>query len=257
MDTAGSFDRALDSAAKAAPSVRAARVAMAMALALAACGGADKPGSSTTADNQQSPALRDVRYCEVIPSVAQGTMVLTSVYNTLGYNHCPPARWAALTEDEVNREFGSQIAKLNGPRHWVIDSLKASGSSQTGQTFTFGGIEMGLRATQTTQAGQATAGELFYTPNQVKRDTIWIYDAGKQIFELVDPQGNVYVMQSYAEIVDRTLTIQQLPDLAGKLALPPGWSYRSETLRSGLELDSNGLATIVNDNLYNTYQRRM
>src|SRR5262249_19727362 len=112
-------------------STQAARVAM--AIAFAACGSAGKSaGSTATAGDQKSPAeLRDVRYWEVIPSLPQGTRVLPSVYNPLGYNVCPPARWAALTEDEVTRAFGSQIANLNGPLHWVIDSLKASGSSQT------------------------------------------------------------------------------------------------------------------------------
>lgn len=224
---------------------------LSIAIALTAC------GATSAAGPQQPPSdLRDVRYCEVVPSVTQGSTVSTSVYNTLGYNDCPPARWTALTENEVNREFGSQNAKLNGPRHWVIDSITATGSSQTGQTFTFGGIQMGLRATLTTAVGQPTPGDALYTPSQVKRDTIWIYDAGKPIFELVDPQGNIYIMQSYAQIADRTLTLEQLPDLAGKLTLPAGWRYQSETPTSELQLNSNGLATIVNDNLYNTYQKR-
>jgi hypothetical protein len=232
---------------------------IAMAAVLAACGSTGKPpGSATTADDKKPPAdLRDVRYCEVLPSITDSSTVTTFVYNTLGYNNCPPIRWAALTEDRVNREFGSQSAKLNGPRHWVLDTIRASGSSDTGKTFTFGGIETGLRATLTTQAGQPTVGDQFYTPNEVKRDTVWIYDAGKPIFELTDPQGSVYVMQSYAQIVDRTLTIEQLPNLASKLKLPQGWSYKTETLSSELDLASNGLATIVNDNLYDWYQKRM
>jgi len=193
----------------------------------------------------------------VIPSVTQGSTVTTSIYNTLGYNACPPVQWAALTEDRVNREFGSQLAKLNGPRHWVLDGIQASGSSKTGQTFTFGGIEMGLRATLTTQIGQPTVGNQFYVPNEVQRDTVWIYHAGKPIFELRDPQGNVYIMQSYAQMADRTLTIEQLPDLASKLDLPPGWSYKTETPSAELDLPSNGLATVVNDDLYNSYQKRM
>lgn len=230
-----------------------------MVAILAACGGAGKSSGSTatTGDQQPPTALRDVRYCEVIPSVPEGSTVTTSVYNTLGYNACPPLQWAALTEDKVNREFGSQSAKLNGPRHWVIDSIQASGSSQTGKTFTFGGIEMGLRATLTTPAGQPTVGDQFYAPNAVKRDTVWVYNAGKPIFELTDPQGGVYVMQSYAQIADKTLTIEQLPNLAGKLKLPQGWGYKTETLDAELDLGSNGLATVVNDNLYNSYQKRM
>lgn len=231
---------------------------VAMAAVLAACGSAGKPSGASPAAGDGTPPseLRDVRYCEVIPSVTDGSTVTTSVYNTLGYNVCPPIQWTALTEARVNREFGSQSAKLNGPRHWVIDGMKASGSTTTGKTFTFGDIEMGLRATLSTPVGQPTVGDQVYAPNQVKRDTIWIYDAGKPIFELTDPQGNVYVMQSYAQIADRTLTIAQLPDLASKLALPPGWSYRSETPSSELDLNSDGLATVVNDNLYNSYQQR-
>lgn len=231
---------------------------IAMAAVLAACGGTGRSSSSAAgASDKQSSELRDARYCEVIPSVVDGSTVTTSVYNTLGYNACPPVRWAALTEDRVNREFGSQSAKLNGPRHWVLDGIQASGSSKTGETFAFGGIEMGLRATLTTQTGQPTVGNQFYVPNEVKRDTVWIYDAGKPIFELTDPQGNVYVMQSYAQIADRTLTIEQLPELASKLQLPPGWGYRTETPSSELDLGSNGLATVVNDDLYNSYQKRM
>jgi hypothetical protein len=200
--------------------------------------------------------LRNDRYCEVIPSVLDGSTVTSYVYNTLGFNHCPPGKWNKLTEAEVNQEFGSQKAQLNGPRHWVLDHIQSTGSAgSTGHTFTFGGIEMGLDGTLTTPAGQPTVGEQPYTVNQVKRDTIWTYDAGQPIFELTDPDGNVYVMQSYSQIVDKKLRYQDLPRLAGLLNLPPGWSYTSKQLTHTLQLNSNGLAYIVNDDLFDTYQR--
>ena len=44
----------------------------------------------------------------------------------------------------------------------------------------------------------------YYVPNQVHRDTTFTYKAGKPIFELNDPYGDVYVMQSYAQIIDKT-----------------------------------------------------
>jgi hypothetical protein len=260
MDAMISFNEARGTASRNSSFSRVGggQLRVALAAVLAACGGAGAPsGGAATAGDPQPPAqLRDVRYCEVIPSVANGATITTSIYNTLGYNACPPVQWTALTEDQVNQAFGSQSAKLNGPRHWMLDRIQASGSSTTGATFAFGGITMGLRATLTTPAGQPTVGNQFYVPNDVQRDTVWVYDAGKPIFELVDPQGNAYVMQSYAQIADRTLTIEQLPDLAHKLALPPGWSYRTETPSSELDLASNGLATVVNDNLYNSYQQR-
>ena len=112
-----------------------------------------------------------------------------------------------LTEDQVDQEYGSQSAKLNGPRHWVIDAAQSTGgNSSSTKTFTFGGIETGLKGVITTQANQPTVGDQFYTPSEVARSTIWTYKAGKPVFELTAPDGSVYVMQSYAQIADKTLT---------------------------------------------------
>jgi hypothetical protein len=214
---------------------------------------ASTPAASASAAPQE---LRDVRYCEVIPSVQDGSTVTTYVYNTLGYNNCPRAQWNKLTEDEVNTEFGSQKAQLNGPRHFVMDYTQATGSAtDSGKTFTFGGIQTGLRATLTTQAGQPTVGQQAWVPNQVARDTIFTFLAGRQVFELTDPDGHVYVMQSYSQIVDPTLTYRDLPGLGSILKLPSGWSYAAKTLTQTLQLNSNGLAYVVNDNLGDSYQR--
>jgi hypothetical protein len=211
-------------------------------------------GSGTPGASSVTGELRNVRYCEIIPSVVDGTTTTTYVYNTLGYNDCPPAQWVKINQAQVNQEYGSQSAQLNGPRHWVIDQLQASGATTTGETFTFGGIEMGLRATLVTTAGTPTVGNQFYAPNQVQRDTIYTFKAGEPIFILTAPDGGEFVMQSFAQIVDKTLTYEQLPDLASKLTLPTGWSYSTRTLTEDLTLNSNGLATVINDNLANSYQ---
>ena len=212
------------------------------------------PAAPAAAGSSDTNNLRDVRYCEVIPSVVTETITTTYVYNTLGFNRCPRRQWSQITEDLVNREFGSQSAQLNGPRHWVMDEIIASGTSTTGETFTFGTIEMGLRATIVTPTGAPTVGQQFYVPNQVQRDTIFVYKAGQPIFILTDPDGNEYIMQSYAQIVDPTLRYKDLPDLANELNLPPGWHYHTETLTQDLQMNSNGLATVVNDDLANSYQ---
>src|SRR5262245_20322311 len=111
-----------------------------LAALLAACG-SDRSSSAPSSDTSASTGgsvpseLRDVRYCEVIPSVTEGDTTTTYVYNTLGSNFCPPGRWSSLTEADVNEEYGSQSAELNGPRHWVMDSIAASGETTTGQTY--------------------------------------------------------------------------------------------------------------------------
>jgi hypothetical protein len=199
--------------------------------------------------------LRNQRYCEVIPSVAQGSTVTTYVYNTQGLNLCPAAQWDALTEAEVNQEFGSQSAQLNGPRYWMIDDLRATGASTTGQTFTFGGIDTSLRATIVTPVGAPTVGQQFYVPNTVQRQTVFTFNGGQPLYELIDPDKNVYVMQSYAQIVDPKLAYNQLPALGHILKLPAGWRYREKTPRHSIQLIATGVAHVVNDNLANSYQR--
>ncbi len=226
------------------------RLARAIALVLAAFGAVPLANASAT-----TTGLRNQRYCEVIPSVTQGSTVTTYIYNTQGLNLCPAAQWDALTQQEVNQEFGSQSAQLNGPRYWMMDTLDATGSSSTGQTFTFGGIEMSLRGTIVTPVGTPTVGEQFYVPNTVQRQTVYTYQAGQPIYELLDPDKNVYVMQSYSQIVDKNLTVNQLPALGHILSLPAGWRYQERRPAHAIQLITTGIAYVINDNLADSYER--
>jgi len=216
---------------------------------------ADQNESSETGQSG-SQELRDVRYCEIIPVTRKGNKLTAWVYNTLGLNDCPAAEWDALTEEQVNEAYGSVSAKLNGPRYWVIDKLVASGSSTTGERFTFGGIEMELRADIDTKLREGTVGEEFYVPNEVQRDTVYTYKAGRPVYELTSPEGDVYIMQSYAQVKDKSLTIDDLASLGSKLSLPEGWKYSTRTLTEDYDLVTTGLAYVINDDLYNAYQRR-
>src|SRR6185295_16334334 len=154
------------------------------ALLMACSSNAKPPGSATEGSASVTGELRNVRYCEVIPVTRKRATLTAWVYNTLGLNDCPAAEWSALTEEEVNEAYGSESANLNGPRYWVIDKLVASGSTTTGKTFNFGGIEMSLRATVDTKVGTGTVGDEIYTPNQVQRDTVYTFNAGQPVYEL-------------------------------------------------------------------------
>src|ERR1051325_5206801 len=210
---------------------------------------ADQNDGSGT--GQSVPAeLRNVRYCEVIPVTRDGSTLTSWVYNTLGLNDCPAAEWDALTEEEVNEEFGSIAAKLNGPRYWALDKLVGSGTTASGERFTFGGIEMELRAKLETKLREGTVGEQFYVPNEVQRQTVYTYLAGKPVYELTSPEGDVYIMQSYAQIQDRNLTLDDLASLGSRLSLPEGWTYSTRTLDEDYELVTSGLAYVINDDFY-------
>lgn len=203
-----------------------------------------------------SGELRNVRYCEIIPVTRKGRTLTAWVYNTLGLNDCPADEWNALTEEQVNEAYGSMSAKLNGPRYWVIDKLVGSGSTNTGQRFTFGGIEMELRGNVETKLREGTVGDKFYVPNQVHRNTVYTYKAGQPVYELTSPQGDVYIMQSYSQIKDKSLSIDDLDSLGSRLKLPQGWTYTTRTISEDYELVTTGLAYVINDDFYNSYQRR-
>lgn len=199
--------------------------------------------------------LRDYRYCEVIPVFRQGVNLRVEVYNTLGSNDCPADLWAKLDEKALKEQYGAIAVKINGPRHWVMNRIVGGGATVTGKVVDFGGIEMTQRAVLETKIWQGTVGDKFYTPNEVQRTTVFVYLKGNMVYELSAPNGDVYRMQSYAQIADPNLTIADLETLAPRLGLPDGWTYRARVLTEDSELKANGLAYVINDNLYNSYQK--
>jgi hypothetical protein len=240
------------------------------ALALAGCGSSSGSATTTAANtnagtygkssiskNLPNPltGLHNARYCEIIPVTRDKNVNKAEIYNTIALNNCPQNEWSAITEDAVDKAYGSQSAKLNGPRYWVLDAIQGGGISAGGPGYVFNGIQMAKRGEVDTKLRQSTVGTNFYTPSEVQRDTIWIYNAGTKIYQLTAPNGDIYTMQSYSQIKDKSLTIGDLDNLGKMLHLPQGWKYSVHTLSNKLELNSNGLAHVVNDDLYDSYQR--
>ena len=94
-----------------------------------------------------------------------------------------------------------------------------------------------------------------FTKVQITRTTKFTFLAHKRVFELTDPNGRTYVMQSYSQIVDPDLSYDELRGLGPRVGLPDGWSYRSYKPRRNIVLRAQIHATIVQDELKNTYQR--
>lgn len=231
--------------------IKATLISLGAALAL--LGAFTFEASAEVADSPHE--LRNYRYCEIIPFTLSPGIVTAHVYNTLGWNDCPAEEWNALTEEQVNAEFHSFASTLNGPRYWVVDHVEGAGETAAGGTFTFGGIKMSLRGMVETAIGEPLVGEQYYVPNEVNRETTYTIHPGEWTFQLIDPDGNVYVMQSYARINDPELRYSDLRNLAGKLDLPAGWSYRPRMYNYRTTITANGLAYVVNDDLANSYQR--
>jgi hypothetical protein len=198
--------------------------------------------------------LRDQRYCEILLFTGHGNNISGCVYNTIGLNDCPPARWNAIDANELKRRLGASAIILNGPRHFMMDSNAITTASP--DTYAFGGIEMHPLATvEVPPGGLLGEKQTPYTESTVDRRTEYVYLAGRPVYELRSPEGAVYVMQSYSQIVDPTLTAAQLPALGSKLNLPAGWTYGTRVPASDLILRSGGSAQVLQDDLQNSYQK--
>lgn len=203
--------------------------------------------------------LRNKRYCEVLYGERSFLTIVVKVFSTEGLNDCPQDAWQTITKKTVSYSYKTSFVRLNGPRYWMIDGLRATGDTVNHERESFGGIEMNLRATikvELLQQFQELWGAEFYRPTIVHRNTTWIYKAGSPVYELVSPSGEQYVMQSYAQIVNPKLLMDDLPSLEQQLQLPKGWSYRTRLLKEDLNLIANGTAYVIQDNLLNSYQRQ-
>lgn len=226
---------------------RAVRTA-ALAAALTAFVAVALPTAAPAAVRQVS-GLHDARYCEIIELKGVPPTAVATVWNTIGQNRCPAAWWGSLNGGALRRELGDTIVLLNGPRHFLMDSA----SAQTGGRRTF----HGQRLTKVASIRIRTAADLVQTPytdRTIARSNTWRWKRGRTVFELVAPGGDVYLMQSYSQIKDPTLTLAKLRSLGRRLKLPSGWRYRTRRLTQDLVLSANGSATITQDELQNTYQ---
>lgn len=199
--------------------------------------------------------LRDFRYCEVIPVFRNKLTLKVEIYNTLGQNDCPAEPWARLDAKAMEKQYGAVAVKLNGPRYWVLNRIEGGGATAAGKIVNFGGIQMKRVAVLETKVWQSTVGDKFYQENKVHRTTTFFYQKNNRVYELVSAKGAVYMMQSYAQIADARLTLAALETLGASLKLPKGWSYRTRVLTEDVELKAQGLAYVINDNLYNSYQK--
>ena len=58
-------------------------------------------------------------------------------------------------------------------------------------------------------------------------------------------EGNVYIMQAFARIVDQTLTDEDLEELGTRLILTEGWRYRMRVLEDNLDVQAIETATVL------------
>jgi hypothetical protein len=199
--------------------------------------------------------LRDSRYCEIIPLFRSGLNFDVPVFNSVGLNNCPADLWARQNAKELASTYDAFFVKLNGPRYWMMDSITAEAATKFGRVVEFNGLQLRQRAVMKFDLKNLLNHQRGYVPIAVDRNSTFLYLKGKKVYELRAPSGEVYRLQSYAQIVDPNLKIADLERLGDRLKLPKGWSFQVRVLDKDSELRANGVAYVLQDELQNSYQK--
>ena len=193
--------------------------------------------------------LSGKRYGEVLLVTPGEAGPQANVYNSFPLNDCPAELWSALDPQAIATENGAAAALLNGPRYWLMNAIE---KEQQGPqiTKTFGGIEMILQATVLLSSMNPAP----YIVNRVTRHTVFVFNAGEEIYELQDPHGHRWVMQTWSQVVDPNLSRADLPGLADRLNLPAGWTYQPRGAdRTSCASTHIPAAQVLQDDLTNSY----
>jgi hypothetical protein len=189
---------------------------------------------------------RNMRFGEILIVRLSGI----DIYNTTGVSDCPPEQWNALEVGQIRKEFHALKVEKNGPHFWMMDSQTVS----FGTKVSFGGIDARwvAKLPVTTALAAATGSKPYklFTPKKTQR---MVYSKGKPVYEIIDAEGNAYVLQAREE----RFQIDTLANLNEHLKLPDGWQFRTYDLNEDLILDLNSDQTIyaVGDEFHQYWTR--
>lgn len=198
--------------------------------------------------------LTGVRYCEYLLTCMTPDGPKTNVYFTTGLNNevdpmdtC--GNFEQTDAEQIKKEFGVAGVFKNGPRGWLFGSVEVP----TGIVRDFQGVKAVWESTL--QADPSSLKTTPYKSAVVARDLRIVFPANRPPFILNDPEnGSSWVMKSWSEMVDRTLSYQNLYELGSKLNLPDGWSFHVYTPTQDFVISAiDGNAHIIQDELLNTY----
>ena len=195
--------------------------------------------------------VRGVRYGEIIAAFDRGGWFEAEVYGTQFLNDCPQELWNGLDASALAEELGAAVVKLNGPRYWVLDGMGVKVNAVEPVLREFNGLL--TRRLAVIDLG-THPGTTPYSDVKVDRGAVFFFDVGRPVYELVNPDGLVYVMQARCVGVDSTMSEASLATLGDRLALPQGWTYRTRLLDEELVIDTTAtVATVLQDEFENSY----
>lgn len=178
-------------------------------------------GKVMTLTMKSLPDSRDYLYCELVFDYGEKGYDL---YSTSHLGEASLEWWNNLDLAKVAEDYGAVAVLKNGPQRWSMDevSLMFSEPVAVGDSkMVFGG-----------HLPPGTMKLPKYTVFNPKKTQNLQWQAGKPVYQLVDPDGHVYVLQGYK------VATEDLATLADKFEkLPEGWKYRVQVLDEDLVMN--------------------
>jgi hypothetical protein len=217
-------------------------------------------GTSTTLPGVQVAGVESTRLdglhgrtvCELDVVHRVDGAVVADIYTTATVADCDQAAFAAVDTKAVEQQLGASLVLRNGPRVWVLDELTTSVASD-GASIQPGGVT--LEKSATVEFGAVDAPKP-YRGSTLRREAVVVFDAGRRVYDLHDPDGNTWVMQNFSTRIDPSLRIENLDKLGSRLNLPKGWTFSSRVLDEQLRIEApTRRMHVLQDDFSNSYVR--
>lgn len=198
-------------------------------------------GKMMTLTLQTLPDSRGYQYCELVFNYGDGGC---DIYSTSPLAKANLDWWDGLDPQALAKEFGAQSVYKNGPQWWSMDEVGVMAST----AIPVAGVDMVFGAHLPSGTLQIPKYAVF---NPAKTQNL-LWKAGKPVYQLVDPDGHIYILQGHKVPQESLATLGQQFK-----ALPQGWEYRVEVLDKDLEMKLTPQAPIpsVQDEFNQIYIR--
>ncbi|MGD9853727.1 MAG: hypothetical protein AB7U20_02130 [Planctomycetaceae bacterium] len=175
-------------------------------------------GKTMTLTMQTLPASRGFQYCELVFNYGDKG---SDIYSTSPLAKADVDWWNNLDLDALAREFGAESVYKNGPQWWSMDAVGVMAS----EPVPVSGVNMVFGA----HLPPGTLKIEKYTVFNPAKYQNLTWKSGKPVYQLVDPDGHVYVLQGHKVPEEKLATLGERFE-----KLPEGWKYRVQVLDKDL-----------------------
>jgi hypothetical protein len=208
--------------------------------------------------------MHQVRFIEIFLAAreAETGKLVAACYNTMftpagipaSRDTAPQERVQGLDFAGMKQQYGVLGASLNGPKIWLPDWAEA----EAGVVRDFNGIEAAWCAQLSMDQGGGVDESTPYKPVSIARKSGIGWNKGTTVLLLDDAEGNTWIMKGFQVGLEPQYTYEEF--VAGGQSrfekLPPGWTFRVETLEEDvIEIPEGGVATIMPDEFFNVYDK--